>query len=725
MYIYTYVFCDRMKIIPRAFLCVLMCMLLMSTNPVDNPVPYTAYLFTYFTGGETGDEEIRFAVSEDGFNYIALNDNKPVLSSSVISSTGGVRDPHVLRANDGKTFFMVATDMHVAKDGWGPNVAMVLMKSTDLVHWTHAIVNIPRKFAEFAQVNRVWAPQTIYDPVLKKYMLYWSMRFGNGPDKIYYAYVNKDFTDLETIPKQLFYSPTNAACIDADIIYHDGKYNMFFKTEGVDAGIKKAVSEKINEGYVLLDRYLDQTDESVEGAGVFKLNNNEGWILMYDVYKKGAYQFTKSKDLLNFTIVDKEVTMDFHPRHGTVMPITTQEYKRLLDAWFPVGNVLSRAQNKSVRPNNTVVEGTTVLLSVGRDTDLSKFDPQFIFPKVYIVKPTGPQNFSKGSVKYTVTMDKKVTALEVRAVPYGNPVLTGYFADPDIIYSEKEKKFFLYPTSDGFVHWSGTYFKTFSSTDLLHWKDEGVILDLQKDVPWAKANAWAPTVVETKRSSGYKYYYYFTAAQKIGVASSESPVGPFVDRGEPLIDFKPKGVTGGQEIDPAVFLDPVSKKHFLYWGNGYMAGVRLNDDMVSFNKDSVHVLTPDATFREGTYVVFRKGIYYFFWSEDDTRSPEYKVRYGTSYSPLGPIHIPNENIVIRRNDALAIRATGHNSIIQIPGKDEWYIVYHRFTRPQGDTMGRAAGYHREVCIDRLNFNADGSIQEVVPTLAGIDPIAPH
>ncbi|WP_245840516.1 family 43 glycosylhydrolase [Ohtaekwangia koreensis] len=724
VYRFILVFFTRLKMI-RGILCLLMGMLLISANPVDNPGPYTAYLFTYFTGGEKGDEQIRFALSEDGFNYIALHDNKPILSSAAISSTGGVRDPHILRACDGKTFFMVATDMHVAKNEWGPNVAMVMMKSPDLVHWTHAVVNVPEKFPEFAHVNRVWAPQTIYDPALKKYMLYWSMRLGNGPDKIYYAYANKDFTDLETTPKQLFFSPTNSACIDADIIYHDGKYNMFFKTEGADAGIKKAVSEKINEGYVSLDRYLDQTDESVEGAGVFKLNNDEGWILMYDVYKKGAYQFTQSKDLLNFTVVDKKVSMDFHPRHGTVMAITTQEYKRLLDAWFPIGNVLSGAQNKSVRSNNTVVEGTTVTLSVSRDTDLSRLDPQFTFPKVYTLKPAGPQDFSKGPVKYTVAMDKKVTEIEVGAVRYGNPVLNGYFADPDILYSEKEKKFYLYPTSDGFVHWSGRRFKTFSSTDLLHWRDEGVILDLEKDVSWAKANAWAPTIVETKRGSGYRYYYYFTAGQKIGVASSDSPVGPFVDKGKPLIDFKPQGVNGGQEIDPAVFLDPVSKNHFLYWGNGYMAGVRLHDDMVSFNQDSVRVLTPDATFREGTYVIFRKGIYYFFWSEDDTRSAEYKVRYGTSDSPLGPIRVARENIVIRRNDTLAIRATGHNSIIQIPGRDEWYIVYHRFTRPQGDAMGGAAGYHREVCIDRLKFNADGTIEQVIPTLNGIEPVALH
>src|SRR5688572_5592110 len=102
---------------------------------------YSAYLFTYFTGNGEGEEQIRFALSKDGLNYRALNQNQPVLVSKDISSSGGVRDPHILRSNDGKSFYMVATDMYVAKNGWGPNHAMVLMKSTDLVNWKTTVVN--------------------------------------------------------------------------------------------------------------------------------------------------------------------------------------------------------------------------------------------------------------------------------------------------------------------------------------------------------------------------------------------------------------------------------------------------------------------------------------------------------------------------------------------------------------------------------------------------------
>ncbi len=130
----------------------------------------------------------------------------------------------------------------------------------------------------------------------------------------------------------------------------------------------------------------------------------------------------------------------------------------------------------------------------------------------------------------------------------------------------------------------------------------------------------------------------------------------------------------------------------------------------------------DNTYREGTYVIYRNGTYYFMWSEDDTRSPNYKVRYATSDSPLGTLTIPENNIVIRQDAAQEIFATGHNSAIQVPGKDEWYLVYHRFTRPKGVEMGRAGGFHREVCIDKLEFDENGEIIEVKPTLKGIDSV---
>jgi len=686
---------------------------------------YSNYLFTYFTGNAKADEQIRFAISNDGYNFRALNGNQPVIQSAAISETGGVRDPHILRGADGKSFYMVVTDM-VSALGWDSNRAMVLLKSTDLINWTSSIINIQKRFPGNDSLLRVWAPQTIYDATAKKYMIYWSMKHGKGKDIIYYAYANAAFTDLETAPKQLFFSPTNGSCIDGDIVFKDGKYHLFFKTEGEGAGIKIAVSDKLTEGYVLQDKYVQQTKDQVEGAGVFKLNNGEGYILMYDVYTKGKYQFTKTKDLKTFTVIDQDVTMNFHPRHGTVIPVTSAEAERLIKKWGSVEDAISSASSKQIKKINTKVDtvNKTVYLSVKPGTKLNAFNPSFIiFPGVQ-VKPNAVQDFSKGGVKYAVRIaGQKTQAWKVVAQENHNPVLEGFYADPDILYSEKTKKYYIYPTSDGFNNWSGTYFKTFSSADLVSWKDEGIILDLNKDVSWAKRNAWAPCIIEKKIDGQYKYFYYFTAAQKIGVAVADDPAGPFVDMGKALIDQKPAGIKGGQEIDPEVFTDPQTGKSYLYWGNGYMAVAELKDDMISLKQETQKIITPtDKTFREGTTVFYRNGQYYFMWSEDDTRSENYRVRYGTSSSPIGPISIPANNLVIAKDTAGGIYGTGHNSILQIPGKDEWYIVYHRFNYPNGINMGRAAGYNREVCIDKLEFNADGSIKRVLPTHKGIAPV---
>ena len=201
----------------------------------------SAYLFVYFTGNRMSEEAIRMAVSLDGYNYKALNGNQPVLDSRVISSTGGVRDPHILRCENGKTFYMVVTDM-VSGNGWDSNRAMVLLKSKDLVHWTSNIVNIQKKYPAQENLKRVWAPQTVYDKEAGKYMVYWSMKHGNGADIIYYAYANKDFTDLEGEPKSLFLPKNGKSCIDGDIIYKDGLYHLFYKTEGDGNGIKKATT---------------------------------------------------------------------------------------------------------------------------------------------------------------------------------------------------------------------------------------------------------------------------------------------------------------------------------------------------------------------------------------------------------------------------------------------------------------------------------------------------
>ena len=607
----------------------------------------TAYLFVYFTGNHISQEAVCYAVSMDGYSYWALNNNKPVIDSKVISSTSGVRDPHILRCEDGKTFYMVVTDM-VSDNGWDSNRAMVLLKSTDLVNWSHSIINMQKRYEGQEKLKRVWAPQTIFDPEAKKYMVYWSMKYGDGPDVIYYAYANKDFTDLEGEPKPLFVPADKKSCIDGDIVYKDGIYHLFYKTEGNGNGIRVATSSSLTSGQWKENmEYKQQTKEAVEGAGTFKLIGEDKYILMYDVYMKGAYQFTETTDLEHFKVIDHEVKMNFHPRHGTIMPITRNELKRITDKW-------------------------------GKPAELGELP--------------------------------------------NNPVLPGFHADPEIVYSNQTGKYYIYSTTDGQPGWGGWYYTAYSSNDLKDWTYEGIVLDLKSDqVSWADGNAWAPAIEEKKTKDGYRYYLYFSGNPKngggkqIGVAIADSPIGPFTDLGHPMITESPTG--RGQQIDVDVFTDPVSGKSYLYWGNGYMAGAELNKDMVSIKKKTLTVLTPeggtfqDYAYREAPYVFYRNGLYYFMWSVDDTGSPNYHVAYGTSTSPLGPIKVATDPIVTIQNPEKEIYGPAHNSVICKPGTDEWYIVYHRINKHYLD-KSLSPGTHREVCIDRLEFNADGTIKRV-------------
>lgn len=292
------------------------------------------YLFVYFTGNDPRDESVCYALSRDGLSYKALNDNAPVIDSRLISETGGVRDPHIVRSQDGKEFYMVVTDMTCRK-GWDSNRGLTLLKSSDLVNWTPSVINIQKRYKGHDDLKRVWAPQTIYDKDAGKYMVYFSMQHGTGPDIIYYAYANDDFTDFIGKPKPLFIPSNKLSCIDGDIIYKDGEYHLFYKTEGNGNGIKKATTKNLTSGkWKEQPDYKQQTDKAVEGSGIFKLIDSDKYILMYDVYMDGAYQFTESTDLDHFKAIDSKVSMDFHPRHGTVMQITDEEYRRLEQA-FP------------------------------------------------------------------------------------------------------------------------------------------------------------------------------------------------------------------------------------------------------------------------------------------------------------------------------------------------------------------------------------------------------
>lgn len=627
---------------------------------------FAGYLFAYFEGSGNKQEHLRFAISEDAKNWYALNDNQPVIASDSISTSGGIRDPHILRGEDG-CYYIVATDMNTVKNGWKDNPGIVLMKSKDLVNWTHSKIVLKEDYKEhFSDAYWVWAPQTIYDKKAKKYMIYFTLqRTGDGRKSMitYYAYANKDFTGFESEPKVLFKAKYN--CLDNDIIERNGVYHMFYKgniknAEGkeIQNGIQQATAKKLKgpwkEDFKFIDAYAD-SKIGVEGSGVFKLNDKNEYVLMYDLYGSGRYEYQTSKDLNTFSTKPESFRKDFFPRHGTVCSVTKDEMERLQQKW---GYVLNRSY-------------------------------------------TGQ----------------------------GNPILPGFHADPEILYSNKTGKYYIYSTTDGKPGWGGYKYYVYSSADLKEWKNEGVALDAKSDqIAWANGNLWAPAAIEVKQKNGsYKYYLYFSAnpndngRKQMGVAVADSPTGPFVDLGQPLLAKNHPGCNG-QLIDVDVFMDPVSKKPYLYWGNGFMAGAELESNMTKIKDETVTVMTPkggslrDYAYREAPYVFYRNGLYYFMWSVDDTGAANYHVAYGTSKSPLGPIEVAKDPIVLIQDPQHEIYGTAHNSVIQKPGTDEWYIVYHRINK---DYIHFQPGVHREVCIDKLEFNADGTIKRVVPTHGGI------
>jgi len=287
-----------------------------------------------------------------------------------------------------------------------------------------------------------------------------------------------------------------------------------------------------------------------------------------------------------------------------------------------------------------------------------------------------------------------------------NPVISdpnADLADPEVAVFNG--RFYIYPTYVPSKDWASKYFKAYSSADLITWRDEGQILSVN-DVSWGSNNSWAPCIIQR----GSTYYYYFCMNQQIGVATSSSPTGPFKDAlGHPLVTT---GAYGGQSIDPDVFIDDDGQA-YLYFGQGVCNVVRLNANMIQFD-GSVQKITPSG-YNEGAYMIKRNGIYYLMWSENDTRSIDYRVAYATASSPLGPF--TKQGIILSRSGDF--NGPGHHSVFNNPGTDDWYIVYHRHYVPGG------GGQFREICIDRMYFNSNGTIQPVIPTNQGITtPVTP-
>ncbi|WP_433004023.1 family 43 glycosylhydrolase [Kribbella sp. CA-294648] len=362
---------------------------------------------------------------------------------------------------------------------------------------------------------------------------------------------------------------------------------------------------------------------------------------------------------------------------------------------------------------------STVTLPVVPGTDLTKLSPVLKVVSSSTISPTGTVDLSTPKTFTVTAKDGTTRTWTVKALVMRSPVLAGFNADPNI--ARFGDTYYLYVTTDGVAGWGGKDFYVWKSKNLLDWQRSAqpfLTLDgANGNVPWAGGNAWAPTIIER----GGKYYFYFSGhnptynRKTIGVAVADSPEGPFTAQPAAMI-LNNEAVTSGQAIDPAAFQDPVTGRYYLFWGNGSPVYAELSDDMLAIKPETLKKISGLTDFREGTFVDYRRGTYHLTYSIDDTGSPNYRVGYATATSVDGPWTY--RGVILEKDPAQGILGTGHHSIVQVPGTDEWYIAYHRFGMPGGD------GTHRETTIDRLTFGADGRIAKVIPTLTSIKPVVP-
>lgn len=286
-----------------------------------------------------------------------------------------------------------------------------------------------------------------------------------------------------------------------------------------------------------------------------------------------------------------------------------------------------------------------------------------------------------------------------------NPVIPGYFADPTL------KKFgdtyYMYATTDG----SGAGFgpaQLWQSKDLVNW----TLLPMNwPDSHWI----WAPDVMLNKNDN--KYYYVYCQPCQIHVGVGETPRGPWKNiLGESEAVLVPdRFVKNAITLDGQTFVDD-DGSIYMYWGTwgiykGFGCGAgKLAPDMKSFTETRLIPNTEATDFFEAPFVLKKDGKYYFMYSSDSCHDETYKVQYAVADSPLGPYTY--KGCILKTNEDGTVHGPGHHSIIQ-DGND-YYIVYHRHDNPHSNR-----GFHRQICVDKMEFMPDGSIKTVTPTHKGV------
>lgn len=293
-----------------------------------------------------------------------------------------------------------------------------------------------------------------------------------------------------------------------------------------------------------------------------------------------------------------------------------------------------------------------------------------------------------------------------------NPLITHmYTADPSAhVFGDT---LWVYPShdKDDALSFNMEDYHAFSTTDMQHWTDHGVIFNPLTQTTWAKEAAWAPDCIER---NGKYYLYYPTDKRHIGVAVGDTPYGPFRDPlGHPLISIDTPGVVCNRDfIDPCVFIDDDGQA-YLFMGQNTVCAVKLNPDMISYDKSGgdhgVYIIDGAKEFFEAAWVHKRNGVYYLSYSDGPFFGHEPRISYCTATNPLGPYTY--QGVILDPVNS----GTNHHSIVNYKGQD--YLFYHTADISQYKAPGYHCGVRRSICADSLFYNTDGTIQKVRTTLS--------
>lgn len=307
------------------------------TVKVSENEQMSAYLFAHFVGTESNanEEQIYFSVSQDGTNWTTLNGGSPILVSNV--GEKGVRDPHVLRGEDGK-FFVIATDLSIYNrrddsNRWGTcqtsgSQSIVVWESDDLVNWSEA--RLVKVAAD--EAGCTWAPEAVYDAEKNAYMVFWASKVSTdnyATQRIYRSYTT-DFVTF-TAP-EVYIDDGNVSNIDTTITEYNGTYYRFTKNESKST-ITMMKSASLSGEWEKVDTYTLDDMTGYEGPTVYKINGEDKWCLLLDYYSKSqGYKPFVTSDIEKGTFESAtDFKFDTKYRHGTVMPITQAEYDRLVE----------------------------------------------------------------------------------------------------------------------------------------------------------------------------------------------------------------------------------------------------------------------------------------------------------------------------------------------------------------------------------------------------------